>query len=231
MRSAGAVFLGRHAATAFADYAAGTNHVLPTGGSARFSQGLSVDAFVRRVGVVEIDAQSARALAPPVSTIAREEGLRAHALSVELRAGISSECASSEAAPAGGWPASDRMAAMASPATMTHDSRRKALVADMLLFSVAVFWGATSSSSRSAVERISVDRRRQIVAGTMLYLLCATWWLPLDLRAARPGAGSGATRASGAWAGCLASSTYGAGRADGRRCSTRRPACRGSSPA
>ena len=91
VRSAGAVFLGRHAATPFADYAAGTNHVLPTGGSARFSQGLSVDAFVRRVGVVEIDAQSARALAPLVSTIAREEGLRAHALSVELRAGILSE--------------------------------------------------------------------------------------------------------------------------------------------
>ena len=91
VRCAGAVFLGRHAATAFADYAAGTNHVLPTGGSARFSQGLSVDAFVRRVGVVEIDAQSARALAPLVSTIAREEGLRSHALSAELRGGISSE--------------------------------------------------------------------------------------------------------------------------------------------
>jgi len=91
VRCAGVVFLGRHAATAFADYAAGTNHVLPTGGSARFSQGLSVDAFVRRVGVVEIDAQSARALAPLVSTIAREEGLRAHALSAELRGGISSE--------------------------------------------------------------------------------------------------------------------------------------------
>jgi len=91
VRCAGAVFLGRHAATAFADYAAGTNHVLPTGGSARFSQGLSVDAFVRRVGVVEIDAQSARALAPLVSTIAREEGLRTHALSAELRGGISSE--------------------------------------------------------------------------------------------------------------------------------------------
>jgi len=91
VRSAGAVFLGRHAATPFADYAAGTNHVLPTGGSARFSQGLSVDAFVRRVGVVEIDAQSARALAPLVSTIAREEGLHAHALSAELRAGLSSD--------------------------------------------------------------------------------------------------------------------------------------------
>jgi len=91
VRCAGAVFLGRHAATAFADYAAGTNHVLPTGGSARFSQGLSVDAFVRRVGVVEIDAHSARALAPVVATIAREEGLPAHALSAELRAGISCE--------------------------------------------------------------------------------------------------------------------------------------------
>jgi histidinol dehydrogenase len=91
VRSAGAVFLGRHAATAFADYAAGTNHVLPTGGSARFSQGLSVDAFVRRVGVVEIDGESARRLAPLVATIAREEGLRAHALSAELRGGISSE--------------------------------------------------------------------------------------------------------------------------------------------
>ena len=91
VRCAGAVFLGRHAATAFADYVAGTNHVLPTGGSARFSQGLSVDSFVRRVGVVEIDAQSARALAPLVSTIAREEGLRSHALSAELRGGISSE--------------------------------------------------------------------------------------------------------------------------------------------
>jgi histidinol dehydrogenase len=91
VRCAGAVFLGRHAATAFADYAAGTNHVLPTGGSARFSQGLSVDAFVRRVGVVEIGVQSARVLAPLVSIIAREEGLRAHALSAELRGGISSE--------------------------------------------------------------------------------------------------------------------------------------------
>ena len=96
VRCAGAVFLGRYAATAFADYAAGTNHVLPTGGSARFNQGLSVDAFVRRVGVVEIDAQSALALAPLVATIAREEGLRAHALSAELRGGISSDLRNAE---------------------------------------------------------------------------------------------------------------------------------------
>ena len=86
MRSAGAVFVGPHAATAFADYAAGTNHVLPTGGSARFGQGLSVDAFRKRVAVVELDGPAAAALAPQVATIADEEGLRAHALSARLRA-------------------------------------------------------------------------------------------------------------------------------------------------
>ena len=86
VRNAGAVFVGPHAATAFADYAAGTNHVLPTGGSARFGQGLSVDAFRKRVAVVELDGPAARALAPQVATIADEEGLRAHALSARLRA-------------------------------------------------------------------------------------------------------------------------------------------------
>ena len=50
VRNAGAIFVGPHAATAFGDYAAGTNHVLPTGGSARFGQGLSVSDFVKRVG-------------------------------------------------------------------------------------------------------------------------------------------------------------------------------------
>ncbi len=85
IHNAGAVFLGRYAATAFADYAAGTNHVLPTGGAARFAQGLSTSHFVKRVGVLELDADSAAALARPVSLIAREEGLRAHALSAELR--------------------------------------------------------------------------------------------------------------------------------------------------
>ena len=86
VRSAGAVFVGPHAATAFADYAAGTNHVLPTGGSARFGQGLSVDAFRKRVAVVELDGPAAAALALQVATIADEEGLRAHALSARLRA-------------------------------------------------------------------------------------------------------------------------------------------------
>lgn len=86
LRNAGAIFVGPYSATAFADYAAGTNHVLPTGGSARFGQGLSVDAFRKRVAVVELDGPAAAALASQVATIAEEEGLRAHALSARLRA-------------------------------------------------------------------------------------------------------------------------------------------------
>ena len=86
VRGAGAIFVGARAATAFGDYAAGTNHVLPTGGSARFGQGLSVSDFVKRVGVVELDAAAAARLAGPVATIADAEGLRSHARSVRLRA-------------------------------------------------------------------------------------------------------------------------------------------------
>jgi len=85
VRNAGAIFAGRYAATAFADYAAGTNHVLPTRGAARFSQGLSASVFAKRVAVVELDAAAASRLARPVATIAREEGYVAHALSAELR--------------------------------------------------------------------------------------------------------------------------------------------------
>jgi histidinol dehydrogenase len=86
IRNAGAVFVGPYAATAFADYAAGSNHVLPTGGSARFAQGLSVTAFQKRMAVVELDRAAASALAPHVAAIADEEGLRAHARSARLRA-------------------------------------------------------------------------------------------------------------------------------------------------
>ena len=86
VRNAGAVFVGPHTATAFADYAAGTNHVLPTGGAARFAQGLSVSTFVKRVGVLSLDEAAAGALAPTVARLANEEGFAAHARSAELRA-------------------------------------------------------------------------------------------------------------------------------------------------
>jgi len=86
IRNAGAIFVGPYAATAFADYAAGSNHVLPTGGSARFAQGLSVVDFQKRVAVVELGGAAAAALAPHVAIIADEEGMRAHARSARLRA-------------------------------------------------------------------------------------------------------------------------------------------------
>ena len=85
IRNAGAVFVGPYAATAFADYAAGTNHVLPTGGAARFAQGLSVDAFVKKMAVVEMGAPAAATLARHVAALAEEEGFRAHARSARLR--------------------------------------------------------------------------------------------------------------------------------------------------
>jgi len=87
VRNAGAVFVGRHAATAVADYAAGTNHVLPTGGAARYAQGLSASVFVKRVAVMSLDATAAARLAPAAAAIAREEGYGTHALSAELRGG------------------------------------------------------------------------------------------------------------------------------------------------
>ena len=85
VHNAGAIFVGPYTATAFGDYVAGTNHVLPTGGAARFAQGLSVADFQKRIGVVELDRSAACALAPYVAAIAEDEGLRSHARSAMLR--------------------------------------------------------------------------------------------------------------------------------------------------
>lgn len=83
VRNAGAVFLGRQSCEAFGDYCAGSNHVLPTGGSARFSSGLSVSSFMKTVEVVEI--RHAEELAKNTVVLARSEGLEGHARSAELR--------------------------------------------------------------------------------------------------------------------------------------------------
>src|SRR5690606_25848861 len=72
-RVAGCVFVGDGASTAFGDYAAGSNHVLPTGGAARFSGPLGPGAFMRRTSVVEIPGPAAGALAGAVDRIARAE--------------------------------------------------------------------------------------------------------------------------------------------------------------
>ena len=85
-RIAGAVFLRSGGATAFGDYAAGSNHVLPTGGAARFGGPLGPAAFRRRTSVVSVPRAAAESLAPHVAAIARAEGLPVHGESAEARA-------------------------------------------------------------------------------------------------------------------------------------------------
>jgi histidinol dehydrogenase len=86
-RVAGCVFSGPQGAAAFGDYAAGSNHVLPTGGAARFAGPLGVEAFRRRASVVEIGPEAAAGLAPRVAALARAEGFDVHAESAEARSG------------------------------------------------------------------------------------------------------------------------------------------------
>jgi len=82
---AGAIFLGRYTPEAIGDYVAGTNHVLPTARSARFSSGLSVGDFLKRTSLVRCDADALAQIGPAAVTLAGEEGLSAHALSVSIR--------------------------------------------------------------------------------------------------------------------------------------------------
>ena len=82
---AGAVFVGPFTAQAAGDYATGSNHVLPTGGAARFRGGLSAADFVRVMAVQRVTKAGLRRLAPTVVSLARAEGLSAHAESIEVR--------------------------------------------------------------------------------------------------------------------------------------------------
>jgi histidinol dehydrogenase len=84
--TAGCVFVGRLGATAFGDYAAGSNHVLPTGGAGRFSGPLGPGTFRRRISNVTLDEGAAAALAPAVDTLARAEGFPVHGESAMIRA-------------------------------------------------------------------------------------------------------------------------------------------------
>jgi histidinol dehydrogenase len=85
--SAGSIFIGDYSAQAAGDYGSGPNHVLPTGGVARFRGGLSVADFVKIMTVQEISRAGFRKLAPSILTLAEAEGLKAHAGSIELRCG------------------------------------------------------------------------------------------------------------------------------------------------
>ena len=83
--NAGSIFLGAYTPESVGDYCSGTNHVLPTYGYARAYSGLSVMDFQKRMSVQELTADGIRALQPTVSTLARMEGLDAHARAVEVR--------------------------------------------------------------------------------------------------------------------------------------------------
>src|SRR6202158_6287112 len=85
IRNAGAIFLGPHTPEAIGDYVGGSNHVLPTARSARFSSGLSVLDFMKRTSILKCGPDQLRALGPAAMTLAQAEGLEAHSRSVGLR--------------------------------------------------------------------------------------------------------------------------------------------------
>jgi histidinol dehydrogenase len=87
LRHVGAIFIGPYSAEAFGDYTAGTNHVLPTGGTARFSSGLSVFDFLKRTNMLEVKPEGVKALGRPTVFLAEQEGLSGHAQSVLFRMG------------------------------------------------------------------------------------------------------------------------------------------------
>ena len=83
--NAGAIFLGRYTPEAVGDYVAGSNHVLPTARSARFSSGLNVLDFMKRTSIVRCDADSLGRIGPAAVALAKAEGLEAHSRSVSIR--------------------------------------------------------------------------------------------------------------------------------------------------
>jgi histidinol dehydrogenase len=85
IRNAGAIFLGAHTPEAIGDYVGGSNHVLPTARSARFSSGLGVLDFMKRTSILKCGPDQLRALAPAAIALGEAEGLEAHARSVAMR--------------------------------------------------------------------------------------------------------------------------------------------------
>jgi histidinol dehydrogenase len=89
IRNAGAIFLGAHTPEAIGDYVGGSNHVLPTARSARFSSGLGVLDFMKRTSILKCGPDQLRGLGPAAMTLGKAEGLDAHARSVGLRLNLS----------------------------------------------------------------------------------------------------------------------------------------------
>jgi len=85
VENAGSVFLGRYASEPLGDYVGGTNHVLPTSGTAKFSSPLGVYDFVKRISFTQFSRERLQGVAKDITTLARTEGLEAHARAIEVR--------------------------------------------------------------------------------------------------------------------------------------------------
>ena len=85
VRNAGAIFVGAYAPVSLGDYAAGSNHVLPTAGAARHSSGLSVQSFLRGVHVIEYDEPALRDVAEHVIALSHAEDLPGHGAAIAVR--------------------------------------------------------------------------------------------------------------------------------------------------
>ena len=85
--NAGSICLGKYSAMAVSDYSAGTNHILPTNSSAKFSSGLSVYDFYKRISYINLSKKGIETLGPSVITLSKFEGLEGHARSIKLRLG------------------------------------------------------------------------------------------------------------------------------------------------
>ena len=89
IKNAGSVCIGKYSAMAVTDYNAGSNHILPTNSSAKFSSGLSVYDFYKRISYINLSKKGIETLGPSVITLAKFEGLEGHAKSIKLRLGRS----------------------------------------------------------------------------------------------------------------------------------------------
>ena len=85
IKNAGSIFLGAYSPAAMGDYLAGSNHVLPTSGTAKFSSGLSVYDFLKRQSVIKITKSGIERLGPSVINLAEYENLKGHANSIKVR--------------------------------------------------------------------------------------------------------------------------------------------------
>ena len=85
VQNAGAIFLGHYTPVAVGDYVAGPSHVLPTGGTARFANGLCANDFLKRSSVIAYDNAALQSVADDIRLLAATEGLTAHSASVDVR--------------------------------------------------------------------------------------------------------------------------------------------------